>query len=119
MRFNGRITFVKETDSYYDPVKGEFVEGEPVVETVPCKLSALGVDRTNELFGQIDKKIIVARLQRPYTKKFDYIEINGQKYNLKRQSDHRRGVFYLEGVSHGRVERNQVTGRKVKQERQS
>ena len=101
MRFSDRISFVTEGETYYDPIQGGYIEGEPVVETVPCKLSALGVDRTNELFGQIDKKIIVARLQRPYTKKFDYIEINGQKYNLKRQSDYRRGVFYLEGVSHG------------------
>ena len=101
MRFSDRITFVREGETYYDPIQGGYVEGEPIIDTVPCNLSTLGTERTNELFGQIDKKIIVARLQRPYTKTFDRIVINGQKYNLKRQSDYRRGVFYLEGVSNG------------------
>ncbi|WP_339165375.1 hypothetical protein [Siminovitchia sp. FSL W7-1587] len=99
MRFADRITFVKETESYYDPEKGEYVEGEPIKDTKPCMLSKMGVDRTNELFGQIDKVITVARLQRPYTKEFDHVTINGQKYNVKRQSDYRKGVFYLEGVA--------------------
>ena|SRR5690554_519381 len=98
MRFSDRITFVKNTESYYDPDLGDYVEGETIKDIVSCNLSTLGVERTNELFGKIDIKIIVARIQRPYTKDFDHIEINEQKYNLKRQSDYRKGVFYLEGV---------------------
>jgi hypothetical protein len=98
MRFNDRITFVKEIESYYDPVKGEYVEGEPVLTTKPCNVSTLGINRTNELFGQIDKAVTVARLQRPYTDPFDYVLIDNQKYNVMRQSDYRKCVFYLEGV---------------------
>lgn len=101
MRFNKRITFVKEGNPYYDPTQGEYVQGEPIKDTVPCNLSNLGIERTNELFGQIDKIITVARLQRPYNKEFDYIEINNQRYDIKRQSDYRKGVFYLEGVFNG------------------
>ncbi len=105
MNFSDRITFVNEGESYYDPVKGEYVEGEPTKDTKPCKLSNMGVDRTNELFGQIDRIITVARLQRPYSKEFDHVLIekgmHKGKYNVKRQSDYRKGVFYLEGVAHG------------------
>lgn len=108
MRFDKRVTFVNETDSYYDPIKGEEVKGEIIKTTKPCNLSNLGVNRTNELFGQIDKVITVARLQHPYNGKIDYVYLNEdenqdddkkQKYYVKRQSDYRKGVFYLEGVS--------------------
>lgn len=99
MRFDKRITFVNEAGAYYNPITGEYTDAEQIKETLPCNLSTMGVDRTNELFGQIDKVITVARLQRPYTGKIDYVLINDKKYNVKRQSDYRKGVFYLEGVS--------------------
>ncbi len=100
MRFDKRIIFVEEGETYYDPIKGEDVIGEPIKTQKPCNLSTMGVDRTNELFGQIDKVITVARLQRPYSGIVDYVLINDKKYQVKRQSDYRKGVFYLEGVSH-------------------
>lgn len=98
MRFNKRISFVSEGNPRYDPITGEYTASEPTEVVKPCNLSPLGVERTNELFGQIDKKITVARLQCPYNEPFDFILINKQKYNIKRQSDYRKGVFYLEGV---------------------
>lgn len=102
MRMSDRITFVTISDSYYDPNKGEYVESEPVEETKPCKLSTVGIDRSKELFGEIDIQVVVARLQHPYLKEFDHVLIeNGLykgKYQVKRQSNYRKGVFYLEGV---------------------
>lgn len=98
MRFDKRITFVNITESYYDPIEGEYVEGERIETKKPCNLSNLGIQRTNELFGELDKLITIARLQHPYNGKIDYVLINEQKYNVKRQSDYRKGVFYLEGV---------------------
>lgn len=99
MRFNNRITFVEEGDTYYDPVQGEYVESEPTKTKVPCKLSTLGTERTLQIFGVINRKMEVARLQRPYTDEFDYVEINGQKYNVQRQSDYRKGVLFLESAT--------------------
>lgn len=99
MRFNDRITFVKKGESYYDPEKGEYVETDPIKTKLPCNLSTLGTDRTNELFGQMDKVITVARLQRPYNDEFDHALINNQKYQVKRQSNYRKGAFYLESAS--------------------
>lgn len=101
MRFDKRITFVRETESYYDPVKGEFVDGEPVKTTLPCHLSGIGIDRTNQLFGELDLQITVARLQNPYHGKIDHVLIDEQKYQIKRHSNYRKGVFYLEGIPNG------------------
>lgn len=99
MRFNKRIHFVTESPGGYNPVTGEYDEKTETVVTKPCNLSALGVTRSNELFGQLDTRITIARLQYPYTKDFDFIRLNNspQKYDIKRQSDYRKGVFYLEG----------------------
>ncbi len=98
MRFDKRIHFVTESPGGYNPEKGEYDEKTETTITKPCNLSTLGVTRTNELFGQIDRKITVARLQHPYTDKFDFIRLGNspQKYDIKRQSDYRKGVFYLE-----------------------
>src|SRR5699024_3980407 len=102
MRMSDRITFVTISDSYYDPNKGEYVESEPVEETKPCKLSTVSTDRTNEFFGENDIQVISARLQQHYLKEFDHVLIkNGLykgKYQVKRESNYRKGVFYMECV---------------------
>lgn len=110
MRFDKRITFVNETDAYYNPITGEYVDGEIIKTTKPCNLSTMGTDRTNELFGKLDTVITIARLQHPHNGKVNYIFLNEdpeqpdeekQRYQMKRQSDYRKGVFYLEGVARG------------------
>jgi hypothetical protein len=103
MRFNSRITFVSIAESKYDPEIGEYIESEPIKTTMPCNLSRMGIERVNQLFGAIDKQILTARLQRPYEVKFDYVLINDQKYNVTKQSDYKKGVFFLEAVLNGNV----------------
>lgn len=98
MRMSDRITFVSKGESYYDPHRNEHIEGEPVYDTKPCKLSPLSIDRTQQLFGTMDKRITVARLLHPYTEEFDHVEINDKKYTITSKSDYRKGVFYLEGA---------------------
>lgn len=100
MRFDKRVTFVRETDGYYDPEKGEWIPGELVEIKLPCNVSKLGLERSNQIFGQIDKAMSVIRLQQPYYKDFEYLYLGDekdQKYKVKRQSDYRKGVFYVEG----------------------
>lgn len=101
MRFDKRITFVKETDSYYDPNLGEYVQGVPAKTVRPCKISTLGTQRTQELFGDIKRQIQVVILQKPYDADFDYVLLANEKYEVKRQSDYRKGVLFLESVSNG------------------
>jgi hypothetical protein len=97
MRFNDRITFVSVTESKYNPEKGEYVESEPIQITIPCNLSRMGIERVNQLFGAIDKQILTARVQRPYNVKFDYAIIDGVRYEVKNQSNYKKGVLFLSG----------------------
>ncbi|GIO18156.1 hypothetical protein J18TS1_12560 [Oceanobacillus oncorhynchi subsp. incaldanensis] len=99
MRYADRITFIKNGEgSYYDPEKGEYVIDEDKTDTVPCNLSSMKIDRTQELFGSMDRSITVARLQRPYTKEYDRVEIDGEPFTIQGKfSPRRRSVFYLEG----------------------
>lgn len=100
MRFDKRVTFVSETDGYYNPEKGEWIPGENVERTFPCNVSKLGIDRTNQIFGQIDKVMSVIRLQQPYYKDFKHLYLGDnekQTYQPKRQSNYRKGVIFVEG----------------------
>lgn len=99
MRFADRITFVRDADSYYDPTLGQWVEGEVVKDVQPCQFSPLGTERTVQLFGNLDKVVTVARLQRPYKKKFEHVLINEEKFLVQKQSNYRKGVLYLEEVA--------------------
>lgn len=98
MRFSDRITFVTKGDSYYDPDENGYVEGKPIKKTKPCKLSSLGIERKQELFGSLDKRVTVARLQRPFLDGFDHVLIDEKEYQVSARSDYRKGVFYLEGA---------------------
>ena len=98
MRFSDRITFVNIEESYYDPTENGYVEGEEIRTTKPCNLSTLGLNRTQEFFGNLDTRITVARLQRPYLNEFDHVLINEKKYTVTSKSDYRKGVFFLEGA---------------------
>lgn len=97
IRFNKRITFVSESDGGFNPNTGMHDEPSLVEVVKPCNLSTLGVDRSKELFGEIDTLVIVARLQHPFLDKFDYALIDDKKFKVTRQSDYRKGAFYLEG----------------------
>jgi len=102
MRFSDRVTFVREADEpYYDPTLGKWIESEVVQDVQPCKLSPLGTERTQQLFGQIDKHVTVALLQRPYLKDFSHVLIGGNRYEVQRQSHYKKGVLYLEGMANG------------------
>jgi len=102
MRFNDRITFIREFEGGFNPVTGEHEEPRIEDDERACMLSTMGINRTNELFGQVDKQIIVARTQQPYLSDIDYVTItkgNYQgKYNVMRRSNYRKGVFFLERI---------------------
>lgn len=104
MRYSDRISFVTESEGGYNPDEGEHEEAKKTSETKPCNISPIGVDRSVQLFGEIDTSVIVARLQRPYNKTFAFVEIpEGQykgEYRIKEHVPHRvKSVFYLEGVN--------------------
>src|SRR5690625_3661426 len=104
MRYSDRISFVTEKEGGFNPETGNYDEPKKERDTKACNISPIGVKRSVELFGEIDTSIIVVRLQRPYHKEFDYINIpSGQykgDYRVKEKVLHRKQtVFYLEGVN--------------------
>lgn len=100
MRFIDRVSIVTESEGGYNPSTGQFDESVQIITKLPCNISQLGVERTVQLFGEMDKTILVVRLQRPYTQPYDYLLIDGKRYNVKRHVPHRReSVFYAEGAT--------------------
>lgn len=99
MRYTDRVTFVSESEGGYNPNTGQYDDAVELITKLPCNVSQLGVERTVQLFGEMDKTILVVRLQRPYTASYDYLLVDGTKYNVKRHVPHRReSVFYVEGA---------------------
>lgn len=103
MRMSNRITFVYETGGGYDPDEGEHKDPETEEETRPCNLSELGIERTSEVFGEYDKEIIVARTQMPFKGEISHVKLNDNddKYRIERQSNYRKGVYFLERMKNG------------------
>lgn len=97
MRFNNRITLVTETDSYYDADKGERVPGKITSKEVPCHMSRLGLERRQELFGNVDKVITRAIIRRPIPIQISYVLHKGIKYNLASKSSYRKTALFIEG----------------------
>lgn len=95
MRFNRRITFITQAEDFYNPHTGEYVVSEPIKVTKACNLSALGINRRKELFGDIQEEVLVARLQQPYTHTFAYVEVGKKRYKVTQQSNYRKGVLFL------------------------
>ncbi|SIT91693.1 hypothetical protein [Edaphobacillus lindanitolerans] len=99
MRFADRVTFIQETGGGYNPDTGRHEPPEIRRETLPCNLSYVGIDRQKELFGQIDRATAIVRLRQPYSRRFDYAEIEGRRYALSRRTPLRSvNAFYLEEV---------------------
>lgn len=100
MRYDKRITFVSESGGGYNPETGSHDESTIIKYTMACNISNIGVDRSVQLFGEIDTSVVVVRLQRPYTKPFDYALIKGKEHRVKRGILHdSESVFYMEGVT--------------------
>lgn len=99
MRYDKRIIFVRELEEGFNPSTGNHEEGELIKTTLPCNISSLGVDRSAQLFGEIDTSVIVVRVQRPFKNPFDYALIDEKEYRVKRHIPHdTESVFYLEGA---------------------
>src|SRR5690625_4689494 len=81
MRYNTRIYFVTEHEEYnydtghYEPV--ELVKGEAW-----ANVADTGTERMRLIYGSVKQGAITARIVGKYDKEFDYIEVEGKKYNV-------------------------------------
>lgn len=85
MRYDKQITFVQQTDGYYDFDLGEHVDGE-LKETVKmANLTDLGTDTSIKVFGSIKEGALVIRLLKHYPDQFNFVLIDAKKYEVLRE----------------------------------
>ena len=77
MRYDTPVFFVKEPDKHYDPVAGEWIQGEPVRTKKYANVTHMGAERQQAVFGDYKKQRKVVRLLHPYMKQWDYLYLDG------------------------------------------
>lgn len=99
MRFDKRVTLVGRSFEKFDPITGNMIVVPGEGKTVPCNASDLGVNRTIELFGKLDKQVTVVRLQRPHNDFVKCVRLNNIEYNvIKIAGSRSKMTFYIEEV---------------------
>lgn len=85
MRYLDKVVFIKKMDSYYDPELGEHVDGELKETILDCNVTDLGSERSVALFGDVQEKSKVIRLQPMQSlPTFDYLMFNDISYKLSK-----------------------------------
>ena len=82
MRYSVPIYFVKETEPFYDYETGDYIDGEPIKEEAWANVSDTGTERMQLIYGALKQGAITVRIVGKYDKEFDYIEVEGKKYNV-------------------------------------
>ena len=82
MRYDKRIYFVKEGEDEYDYSTGNYVTTEPIKHEVWANVSDTGTERMRLIYGALKQGAITVRIVGKYEKEFDYIEVEGKKYNV-------------------------------------
>ncbi|SDB96432.1 hypothetical protein [Shouchella lonarensis] len=102
MKSNARLNFVLETGGTYNPKTGKREAPTRQEKFVPCHLSTMGVERTKQLYGESSRVITIARLLRPYNTPYTSVEVNGEKYKVRRVSSYNKAVLFLERMADGK-----------------
>src|SRR5690625_2406364 len=82
MRYDQRIYFVIEGEDVYDYDIGDYVTTEPIKHDVWANVSDTGTERMQLIYGNLKQGAITVRIVGKYDKEFDYIEVEGKKYNV-------------------------------------
>lgn len=96
MRYDERVYFVKTSGEVYNPDTGRYEQGPNTAEIRPANITDLGIERSFQAFGDFQSNRMIVRLQRPYTKDFDYMIFRAGKYHVKLHKQ-KKTVFYVEG----------------------
>lgn len=101
MRYENRVTLVKEGQRRYDPDAGKYVSTESnIYDSLPCNLSPLSPERTAIEFGEVTRDINIIRINNRVDKPVTHAYIDGSKYTVIRPVKYRRDtVFYVEEVN--------------------
>lgn len=90
MRFDKKIGLVKETTGGFNPETGDYDDGTKVVDDYWASVTDMNDERMNFLYGELRKGAYVIRLQGHILRKFDYVQMNGKKYQVDNQRVLRR-----------------------------
>src|SRR5699024_10484074 len=82
MRYATPVYFVKETEPVYDYETGDYINGEPIKHEAWTNVSDTGTERIQLIYGALKQGAITVRIVGKYDKEFDYIEVEGKKYNV-------------------------------------
>lgn len=103
MRYDKKIIFVKREEGKYNPDLGEYEDDKDVETVKRANVTDLGIDRSVVLFGSVEEGAKVIRLLRHYRNDWDFILIDGKKYEptKKRGLRLREGFVVQEVVNDG------------------
>lgn len=103
MRYDKKIIFVKREEGKYNPDLGEYEDDKDVETVKRANVTDLGIDRSVVLFGSLEEGAKVVRMLRRYKNKWDFILIDGKKYESTKKRDLRlrEGFVVKEVVNDG------------------
>lgn len=82
MRYDKKIYFVKEGEDVYDYDTGNYTAGEPIKEEAWSNVSDMGTQHQTLIFGALKQGALTIRIQNKHEQPFDYIEVDGQPYDV-------------------------------------
>ena len=101
MRYSDRCVLISPSQQIFDYETGDTITVEGKRELVACNISKVGLDRVKQLFGELDRQMIIVRLQGQYKDDVSFIEIDDTKHKVYRKMEYRKDVaFYVEGEYH-------------------
>ena len=81
MRYDKKVYFVTEGEEYnYDT--GDYELVELVKEEAWANVSDTGTERMQLIYGALKQGAITVRIVGKYDNEFDYIQVDGKKYNV-------------------------------------
>ena len=81
MRYDKKVYFVTEGEEYnYDT--GNYEPVELVKHEAWANVSDTGTERMRLIYGNLKQGAITVRIQGKYDEAFDYIQVDGKKYNV-------------------------------------
>lgn len=82
MRYDKTVYFCRNGDNVYDPVTGNYIEGEPVLTKRSASVMDTTIKTMNLVYGEIREGSLIIQLQNHYTQPFDRILYCGKKYRV-------------------------------------
>ena len=83
MRFEARVKFVSGREKRYNRKTGNYETTGGRVEYRMADITDVGLEREQLLYGTVGIDAITVRLKSPVTADFDFLEIDGKRYEPK------------------------------------